>query len=68
MAKAKKRGRPPLGKKALLSPLMVRFPSTMLAAIDAISRGRLDHPGRSAVVRQLVAEAIAARNKARKRR
>lgn len=69
MAKTKKaRGRPSPGKKALLAPLMIRFPPHMLAAIDAISDARLDHPGRSSVVRELVAEAISARCRSRKRR
>jgi Arc/MetJ-type ribon-helix-helix transcriptional regulator len=66
MAKAPKnprRGRPPIGKRALGEPLSLRFPAEMLEAIDAIVAGRMDRPDRSAVVRELVAEALMARAK-----
>ena len=58
-----KRGRPPLGKRALGPPLALRFPDEMLKAIDAVAAGRMDRPDRSAVVRELVAEALMARGR-----
>ena len=45
------------------TPLALRFPDEMLEAIDAIAAGRLDRPDRSAVIRELVAEALMARTK-----
>ncbi len=47
-------------------PLAIRFPEPMLAAIDAMAAGRMDKPDRSTLIRELVAEALAARA-ARKR-
>jgi metal-responsive CopG/Arc/MetJ family transcriptional regulator len=41
----------------------LRVPDAMLKAIDAITAGRMDRPDRSAVIRELVAEALAARAK-----
>ncbi|WP_424955857.1 ribbon-helix-helix protein, CopG family [Hyphomicrobium sp. 1Nfss2.1] len=55
------RGRPKLGKLALLSPVMVRFPRALLKEIDAMAATRLDRPSRSAIVRELIAEALAKR-------
>jgi metal-responsive CopG/Arc/MetJ family transcriptional regulator len=53
------RGRPP--SDAIMEQIAIRFPKPMLAAIDEMMRGRLDRPDRSAVIRELLAEAIAAR-------
>jgi Arc/MetJ-type ribon-helix-helix transcriptional regulator len=49
------------------APITLRFPDEMLEDIDAITASRMDHPDRSAVIRELVAEALVAR-KARKSR
>jgi metal-responsive CopG/Arc/MetJ family transcriptional regulator len=38
----------------------------MLEAIDAIAASRMDRPDRSAVIRQLIAEALEARKTRRK--
>jgi metal-responsive CopG/Arc/MetJ family transcriptional regulator len=43
--------------------IALRLPKPMLAAIDAIVSGRLDQPERSAIIRELLAEALAAREK-----
>ena len=43
------------------TPIALRFPVEMLEAIDAIADSRMDHPDRSAVIRELVAEALTAR-------
>jgi len=50
-----------MGKRALAEPLSLRFPAEMLEAIDAIAVSRMDQPDRSAVIRELVAEALTAR-------
>jgi len=47
----------------LLPPLTLRFPGPMLEEIDGIAVRRLDQPDRSAVIRELLAEALAARRK-----
>jgi metal-responsive CopG/Arc/MetJ family transcriptional regulator len=53
------RGRPPSDET--MEQIAIRFPKPMLATIDAMLRGRLDRPDRSAIIRELLAEAIAAR-------
>jgi metal-responsive CopG/Arc/MetJ family transcriptional regulator len=45
-------------------PLALRFPGAMLEEIDGIAARRFDQPDRSAVIRELLAEALAARRKA----
>jgi hypothetical protein len=45
------------------SPLAFRFPAQMLEEVDAIAASRLDAPVRAVVVRELLAEALAARRK-----
>lgn len=47
----------------MLSPVMVRFPQEMLDAIDAIIADRMDKPDRSSMIRELIAEALAARSR-----
>jgi Arc/MetJ-type ribon-helix-helix transcriptional regulator len=47
--------------RTMCSPLAFRFPEPMLEEIDAIVASRLDRPDRSAVVRELLAEALMAR-------
>jgi metal-responsive CopG/Arc/MetJ family transcriptional regulator len=61
-------GRPPKhgGKAMRFAPLALRLPDAMIAEIDAIAAGRLDQPDRSSVIRELLAEAIGARNKSRR--
>lgn len=49
-----------------MSPIPVRFPEPMRAELERIQASRLDQPDLSAVVRELVAEAIEARNKRKK--
>lgn len=44
----------------------IRFPEEMLAEIDSIIAGRMDKPDRSAIIRQAVAEWLAARKTAKK--
>ena len=51
------RGRPPFEDDAMVQ-LAIRFPKPMLAAIDKMIVGRLDRPDRSAVIRELIAEAL----------
>jgi len=48
-------------------PVPIRLPDVMVTEIDAIAADRLDQPDRSSLIRELLAEAIAAR-KARKRK
>jgi Arc/MetJ-type ribon-helix-helix transcriptional regulator len=62
----KRKGRPPVGRHTMGAPIALRFPEEMLEAIDAISASRMDRPDRSAVIRQLVAEALEARKTRRK--
>lgn len=59
-------GRPPLGAEALMKPRTVRLTQAMLDEIDAIKESRvLDGPEFGQVVRELLAEAIAARKRTR---
>lgn len=51
------------GTAPLLPPLTLRFPGPMLEAIDGIAASRFDQPDRSAVIRELLAEALVARRK-----
>jgi metal-responsive CopG/Arc/MetJ family transcriptional regulator len=55
------RGRPALQGSKVMTPVMIRFPSELLAGIDAQIAGRLDRPDRSGVIRELIAEALQAR-------
>ena len=59
------RGRPPMGEKALMEPISIRFPTPMMRAIEAIAAKRMDQPDKAAVIRELVAEALEAREKRR---
>lgn len=53
----------------MMTPVMIRFPHELMAAIDAQIAGRLDRPDRSGVIRELIAEALQARaEKAKGRR
>jgi metal-responsive CopG/Arc/MetJ family transcriptional regulator len=56
------RGRPPGGDDTM-QQIAIRLPKPLLAAVDAITEGRLDQPDRSAIIRELLAEAIARRMK-----
>jgi hypothetical protein len=47
----------------MLTPIPVRFPPAMIEAIEAIRAERMDAPDKAAVIRELVAEALAARAK-----
>lgn len=60
-------GRPPKGDKAMLQPTTVRLPAPMLAEIDSIVASRYDAPERGAVIRELLAEALATRRAKEKR-
>jgi hypothetical protein len=51
----------PSERAALCAPKAFRLPEPMLRQIDAIVASRLDQPHRSAVLRELVAEALEAR-------
>ena len=57
------RGRPPIGEATLMKPISVRFPAPMMEAIEKIAADRMDQPDKAAVVRELVAEALARRMK-----
>jgi metal-responsive CopG/Arc/MetJ family transcriptional regulator len=52
-----------VGERAMRTPLALRFPDEMLEAIDEIVASRMDRPDRSAVIRELLAEALMARRK-----
>ena len=45
------------------APLALRLPKPMVEEIDAIVASRFDQPDRSAVIRELLAEALAVRRK-----
>ena len=56
------RGRPPLsGDNAMTDPIPVRLPVEMVEAIEALCQSRMDKPTRAAMVRELIAEALARR-------
>lgn len=61
-------GRPPKQGEAFLSPITVRFPRPMMEAIEAIMVDRMDQPDKGQVIRELVAEALAARGSPRRKR
>lgn len=62
----KRTGRPPKGDKAMMRPIAVRFPEPMRAELERIQAERMDQPELSAIIRELVAEAIAGRKGKRK--
>ena len=65
MAKPTKRSRGrPAGET--MKQIAVRFPEAMLDAIDEIVEARIDKPERSAIIRELVADGLAARKKGRR--
>lgn len=43
--------------------IAIRFPAPMLDAIDAIAAKRMDQPDRTAIIRELIAEALEARSR-----
>lgn len=45
-----------------MQQIAIRFPEEMLAEIDALIAGRLDRPDRASIIRELIAEALKARN------
>jgi hypothetical protein len=55
-------GRRPKGDESMVQ-LAIRFPRRMIDAIDAMRTMRLDEPDRAAVIRELLAEALAARER-----
>jgi hypothetical protein len=57
------RGRPPIGGKALMAPLSIRFPAPMMEQIEGIAARRLDQPDKASLIRELVAEALEARGR-----
>jgi len=63
-------GRRPVGRpradEAPMQQIAIRLPRPMLDAIDALVSDRLDRPDRTAIMRELLAEAIAARSAKRK--
>ncbi len=65
--KKRPRGRPTKGDTALMSPIMIRFSQEMLAEIDGLIEARRDRPDRSGFIRELIAEALAARAEKRRR-
>jgi metal-responsive CopG/Arc/MetJ family transcriptional regulator len=61
-------GRPPKAQGTLLVQVPVRFPQPMVDEVDAERGARLDAPDRSAMIRELVAEALEARRRLRDKR
>jgi Arc/MetJ-type ribon-helix-helix transcriptional regulator len=61
-----KAGRPLKGDTRMRQ-IAIRLPDEMLAAIDSLLVERMDRPDRTAVIRELLAEAIAARKRKDKR-
>jgi metal-responsive CopG/Arc/MetJ family transcriptional regulator len=57
MTKPRQRGRPPAGDDTM-QQIALRLPKPMLAAIDEIVADRLGQPERSAIIRELLAEAL----------
>jgi hypothetical protein len=54
--------------QGLMTPIPVRFPPAMVEAINAIRAERMDAPDKGQVIRELVAEALAARGKRKRER
>ena len=52
---ARPRGRPSIPAEERLEIVQVRFPLPMIEEVDATCNARLDKPGRSAMIRELVA-------------
>ena len=44
-----------------MKQIAIRFPEEMLVEIDGLIAGRLDRPDRAGIIRELLAEALAAR-------
>ncbi len=63
--KKRGRGRPPLGDKAMATPIPVRFPGPMMEQIDAIRAERMDAPDKGQIIRELVALGLVAYAKRR---
>ena len=59
------RGRPPKEDK-MLTPVTVRLPAAIRAEIESLIEAREDAPTLGGVLRELVAEALAARRKRRR--
>ena len=59
---SKSPGRPPKGRQTM-HQIALRLPVEMLDEIDKMIEGRLDQPEKSAVIRELLAEAITARKR-----
>jgi hypothetical protein len=49
------------GRATSMQQIALRLPKPILAAIDQIVSGRLDQADRSAIIRELLAEALTAR-------
>ena len=56
-------GRPRLAE--VIDRVTVTMPRAMIEVIDAMREARLDRPDRAAMVRELIAEAVAARRQTR---
>jgi metal-responsive CopG/Arc/MetJ family transcriptional regulator len=61
----KKRGRPPVGDKPM-TQLAVRFPDDLLDGIDEIVASRYGQADRTAIIRELVAQGLADRKRAKR--
>lgn len=61
----KRTGRPPKGDKAMMRPIAVRFPEPMRVELERIQANRMDQPELSAIIRELVAEALQQRHAGR---
>ncbi len=51
-----------------MKQIALRLPAEMLDALDAIVAERLDRPDRTAVIRELLAEGLEARDRSKNRR
>jgi len=68
IAMAKRVGRPPIPEDERVDPVVVRLSRALVQEIDAEREGRLDSPGRSTMIRELLVEALEARAKKRGRK
>ena len=59
-----RRGRPPKNDETMLERINIRAPSRLMDKVRAIQAERLDGPDTAQVVRELLAEAVEARESA----
>ena len=52
------RGRPPKHEKALMRPMTIRLTEEIHERLEARSAARIDHPDKSAIIRDILSEAL----------